>query len=97
MKSKKKYHDEIDLNDYDLSSGRRVNLKQLNQEVKEKKNKDSFLHMRIEGDLVDKLKKMASEDGLTYQPYIHRLLTLHVNGDLLDAKTIKKLAKKAVG
>ena len=40
-----------------------------------------IISIRLQKNLIDDLKDLASEDGLGYQPYIRQLLTQHVRNE----------------
>ena len=93
-KNLKKYPDEVDLKDYDLTKGKKMSLDDLASEFAEKRTKDAFLNMRMDADLVEWLKKQAADEGLPYQSYIHRKLTLLKNGKLLESTDIEDRVKQ---
>ena len=97
--NKKTYPDEVDLTSYDLNKGKKMSLKELESEFVEKRTKDAFLNMRMDPELVEWLKKHAAEEGLPYQSYIHRKLTLLKNGKLIESNDLEdrvKLLEKKV-
>lgn len=40
-----------------------------------------IISIRLQKNLIDELKNLASEDGLGYQPYIRQVLTQHVRNE----------------
>ena len=84
-----KVSDEVNLSDYDLNKGRKTTLAGLASDLADKRTKDAFLNMRMDAELVEWLKKQAAEEGLPYQSYIHRKLTLLKNGRLIETSEIE--------
>jgi predicted DNA binding CopG/RHH family protein len=93
---KKVYNDEVNLNDYDLTKGKKFDLEEF---MVESNLKREILHMRIDPKLVDWLKSSAEKEGMAYQTYVHHKLTQLMNGKLTDPnadiiRRIERLEKK---
>ncbi len=93
-KQSKKYADEVNLEDYNLRDGKKMSLGDLEAEFASKRNKEAVLNMRMDPDLVEWLKKQAVEEGLPYQSYIHRKLTLLKNHKLIESNELEERVKQ---